>query len=316
MRFLVAGGAGFIGSHVCERLLAHGHEVVCADNFITGSTENVRHLGDHDGFTVLDVDVAAIPDMQVDRILHLASPASPVDYDRLPLETMRANTLGTWRLLDLAAQNGAALMFTSTSEVYGDPLVHPQPETYWGNVDPIGPRSCYDESKRFGEALITASRRVNGVRAAIVRLFNTYGPRMRGDDGRAVPQLLSAALNAEPLTVHGDGSQTRSFCYVDDLVDGLLHVALDDNLDGQILNVGNPTEITIRELAEAILRVTESDAPIAYVDRPAGDPERRRPDISRMQARYDWTPSTTLDDGLLRTADHFRAARQRSVLTA
>jgi dTDP-glucose 4,6-dehydratase len=282
------------------------------DNFLTGSRQNIRNLEAAPGFTLLETDVAAVPDVQVERILHLASPASPVDYDRLPLETMHANSRGTERLLQLAKSVGATLTFTSTSEVYGDPLVHPQPESYWGNVDPIGPRSCYDESKRFGEALIVASRRVHGVRANIVRLFNTYGPRMRLNDGRAVPQLLAAAIVGEPLTIHGDGTQTRSFCYVSDLVDGLLHVALDGEIDGEVFNIGNPVEITIRELADAIVRATGSRSEITYLPRPPGDPERRRPVIDRMQRRYGWAPKVELADGLHLTADAFRIALQHA----
>ena len=311
MKLLVAGGGGFIGSQVCERLLNDGHEVVCVDNFVTGTYENIRHLDGTTSFEVLDVDVVLTPDVRVDHILHLASPASPVDYDRLPLETMRANTLGTWRLLELAQSIGASLTFASTSEVYGDPLVHPQPESYWGNVDPIGPRSCYDESKRFGEALIMASRRAHGVRANIVRLFNTYGPRMRLNDGRAVPQLLTAAITGQPLTIHGDGTQSRSFCYVSDLVDGLLRVGLDDDNDGEVFNIGNPYEITIRELAEEILRATGSGSEISYLPRPPGDPERRRPVIDKMRDRYGWTPRVELTEGLMRTAEAFRLELDR-----
>ena len=247
MRVLVAGGAGFIGSTVCERLLAAGHEVTCLDNFLTGSRRNIEPFEVNERFTLVEADVERVPHLDTDLILHLASPASPVDYDRMPLETMRANALGAWSLLDLAARTGARFVFTSTSEVYGDPLVHPQPESYWGNVDPVGPRSCYDESKRFAEALIMATRRMTGVRANIVRLFNTYGPRMRIDDGRAVPELMTAAIEGRPLVLHGDGSQTRSFCYVTDLVDGLLRVAEDADIDGEIFNIGNPDEITIRE---------------------------------------------------------------------
>jgi nucleoside-diphosphate-sugar epimerase len=307
VRILVAGGAGFIGSHLCERLLEEGHEVVCLDNFVTGSRSNVTHLIGP-GMAIIDADVVEAPPVEVDRIIHLASPASPVDYERLPIETMRANTLGTWRLLEMAERLDVPMTMASTSEVYGDPLVHPQPETYWGNVDPVGPRSCYDESKRFAEALIMASRRARGVRANIVRIFNTYGPRMRLNDGRAIPQLLSAALRGEPLTVHGDGSQTRSFCYVSDLVDGVLRVALDDRADGEIFNVGNPAEMTILQLAEEIRAAYGSSADIVFVDRPAGDPERRRPDITKIGQRYGWSPSTDLSTGLRLTAEAFRAA--------
>ena len=246
-----------------------------------------------------------------DLILNLASPASPVDYDRLPVETMRANALGTWRLLDVAQQVGAMLTFTSTSEAYGDPLVHPQPETYWGNVDPIGPRSCYDESKRFAEALIMASRRATGVRASIVRLFNTYGPRMRVDDGRAIPEMLTAALEGRPLVVHGDGSQTRSFCYVSDLVDGLLRVALDPGADGEVFNVGNPAEISILELADEIRRAVGSASAIEFDERRQGDPERRRPDITKIVERYGWEPTVELRAGLEAIAADFRARLPR-----
>jgi nucleoside-diphosphate-sugar epimerase len=307
VRVIVAGGAGFIGSHLCERLVADGHTVTCIDNFVTGSRDNLAGLLDTPAFELVEADVAEAPELESDLILHLASPASPVDYDRLPLETMRANAIGTWRLLDIAARSGARLVFTSTSEVYGDPLVHPQPESYWGNVDPVGPRACYDESKRFGEALIMSSRRVTGVRATIVRLFNTYGPRMRIDDGRAIPELMTAALEGRPLVLHGDGSQTRSFCHVSDLVDGLLHVAFDDAADGELYNVGNPAEITIRQLADEIIRVTGSRSNVAFDRRRPGDPERRRPDISKISARYDWQPRVPLSDGLRLTADAFRS---------
>ena len=313
MKLLVTGGAGFIGSHVSERLVADGHEVLCLDNFLTGIPENVAHLIGQPGFQLVEADITAdAPIDRVDHILHLASPASPVDYHRLPLETMRANALGTWRVLELADQIGAAVTFASTSEVYGDPLVHPQPETYWGNVDPIGPRSCYDESKRFAEALIMASRRVTGVRANIVRIFNTYGPRMRADDGRAVPELMGAALDGRPLPLHGDGSQTRSFCYVTDLVEGLLSVALDPGSEGEVFNIGNPSEITIRELAREIMVAVGGESDLVFGDRPIGDPERRRPDISKMRARYGWEPKVPLRDGLRRTAEAFRHQQRRS----
>jgi nucleoside-diphosphate-sugar epimerase len=306
MRILVAGGAGFIGSHLCERLVDDGHTVIALDNFVTGQRANLGRLLEHGSFELIESDVAEAPDVEIDLIMHLASPASPVDYDRLPLETMRANALGTWRLLDLARLTGTRLIFPSTSEVYGDPLVHPQTEEYWGNVDPIGPRSCYDESKRFAEALITATRRMHDVRATIVRLFNTYGPRMRLDDGRAIPELMTAALEGRPLVVHGDGTQTRSFCYVSDLVDALIRVAQDDGADGAVLNIGNPTEISIRDLASSIVDVTGGRSEIVYDTRRPGDPERRRPDITKITTRYGWEPRVTLDDGLRLTAEAFR----------
>lgn len=303
MKCLVAGGAGFIGSHVCEQLLGAGHEVLCLDNFLTGSSKNVAHLKSLNGFSMIHADVAEAPPVQADLIIHLASPASPIDYERHPLETMRANALGTWRLLELADGLAASLLFASTSEVYGDPLVHPQPETYWGNVDPVGPRSCYDESKRFAEALIMASRRANGVRANIVRIFNTYGPRMRAGDGRAIPQFLAAALRGEPLTVHGDGLQTRSFCYVGDLVRGLLDVALDGDVDGEIFNVGNPAEITILDVARTIQGMYGPRSSVVFVDRPSGDPARRKPEIRRMRDRYGWNPQVDLREGLRLTVE-------------
>ena len=305
MRVLVAGGAGFIGSHVCRELLDRGHSVACVDDLSTGSTRNVRPLLAEPGFAFYQASAVEAPMLEVDRILHLASPASPIDYDRLPLQTMAANSLGTWRLLEIADAVGASLTFASTSEVYGDPLVHPQSESYWGNVDPVGPRSCYDESKRFGEALLMSYRRTTGVRANIVRIFNTYGPRMRRDDGRVIPELISAALERRPLVIHGDGQQTRSFCYVSDLVEGLLHVAFDDDADGEIFNLGNPAEIPIRQLAEEIRALISTESPIEHDERRPGDPERRRPDISKMRARYGWEPKVELRAGLLATARAF-----------
>ena len=309
MRILVAGGAGFIGSHLCRLLLQRGHSVVCADNLLTGRRENVQELEDRPGFRFLDADISHMEAVPVDAIIHLASPASPVDYDRLPLETMASNSLGTWRLIDIAREVGASLLFVSTSEVYGDPLVHPQPETYWGNVDPNGPRSCYDESKRFGEALLWSARRVYGIRANIVRLFNTYGPRMRRDDGRAIPEMVSAALEQRPLIVHGDGSQTRSFCYVSDLVEGLAHVLLDGSIDGEVFNIGNPAEITVRELAESIVRLVGRGGSIQTSERRPGDPERRCPVIDKIRDRYGWRPRVDLDEGLRLTIATFADTR-------
>jgi dTDP-glucose 4,6-dehydratase len=307
MRVLVAGGAGFIGSHVCRALLSRGHSVICLDDLSTGSRANIAALEDQAGFEFLESDVADAPLVAVDRVLHLASPASPIDYDRLPLQTLAANSSGTWRLLDVARACDARLTFASTSEVYGDPLVHPQTESYWGNVDPVGPRSCYDEAKRFGEALIFAMRRTTGVHANVVRIFNTYGPRMRHDDGRVVPELMSAALEGRPMIVHGDGSQTRSFCYVGDLVEGLLHVLLDDTNDGEIFNLGNPHEITIRELAHEIRRLAGTGSDIEFQPRRPGDPERRRPDIGRIRERYGWLPRTQLAEGLRLTMETWPA---------
>jgi nucleoside-diphosphate-sugar epimerase len=306
-RILVAGGAGFIGSHLCRSLLNDDHDVICIDNLLTSTRANIEAIEDDPQFEFIEVDItdaAALADAglpRADTIIHLASPASPIDYDRLPLETMAANSVGTWQLVDLARQMGATLLFVSTSEIYGDPLVHPQPETYWGNVDPIGPRACYDESKRFGEALIFSARRAHGIRANVVRFFNAYGPRMRRDDGRVIPEMISAAVDGRPIVIHGDGTQTRSFCYVSDLVSGLKHVLLDPNIDGQVFNIGNPDEITVRELAETIQRLLGADSQLEFVERRPGDPNRRRPIIDRMIERYGWAPRVGLEEGLART---------------
>jgi dTDP-glucose 4,6-dehydratase len=306
VRVLVAGGAGFVGSHVCRALVRRGHQVICIDDLSTGSRANVADLWTNSAFEFIEQDVANAPLVAADAILHLASPASPVDYERLQLETLAANSKGTWRLAAIALEAGAKLTYASTSEVYGDPLVHPQPETYWGNVDSVGPRSMYDEGKRFGEALLTAMRRTRGLRASIVRIFNTYGPDMRRDDGRVIPELLSAALANRPLEVHGDGSQTRSFCYVDDLVEGLLLVGLDLGADGDVLNLGNPAEISIRGLAESIRELTGTAAPIVAAAARPEDPRQRRPDIGRIRARYGWEPRTDLREGLARTLEAWR----------
>ena len=306
---MIAGGAGFVGSHLSRSLLADGHTVVVVDDLSTGSRANIADLLSEPDFEFVHSDVVDAPIRQVDVIAHLASPASPVDYDRIPIHTLRANSLGTFRLLDVAGRVGAALCFVSTSEVYGDPLVHPQPEEYWGNVDPVGPRSCYDEGKRFGEALVVAARREGDIRANIVRPFNTYGPAMRRDDGRVIPEMISAALERRPLVIHGDGRQTRSFCYVSDLVAGLRHVILDEAADGQILNIGNPREITMLELAKRIIHVSGGDGGLRFVDARPGDPERRRPVIKRMQGRYGWSPRIQLTDGLRQTVAAFRASK-------
>jgi dTDP-glucose 4,6-dehydratase len=308
MRVLVAGGAGFVGSHLCDRLVADGHTVTCLDNLLTGSLRNIDGLAGHPRFTFIEADVATAPTIDADVILHLASPASPVDYDRLPLETLAANSIGTWRLLDVARATGAHLTFVSTSEVYGDPLVHPQPETYWGNVDPTGPRASYDEAKRFGEALVSTMRRVSGVQATIVRLFNVYGPRMRRDDGRVVPALVCAALAGVALPLHGDGNQSRSFMYVDDLVEALIRIGLDPASDGEIFNIGNPHEVTMRDLAAEIARAVGRELSIDYLPGRPGDPQRRRPDITKLTARYGWTPQVSLEDGLSRVVASFTVA--------
>jgi dTDP-glucose 4,6-dehydratase len=311
MNILIAGGAGFIGSHLSRALLEAGHRVVCVDDVSTGHLDNIADMLGRPAYEFVRADVAHTPAIHVDVIAHLASPASPIDYDRMPIHTMRANSLGMYRLLDVAQTVGARLLFVSTSEVYGDPLVHPQPETYWGNVDPIGPRSCYDESKRFGEALLFAARRERGTQANVVRLFNTYGPSMRRDDGRVIPEMVSAALAGRPLTIHGNGSQTRSFCYVSDLVAGLVHILGDQDLDGEVFNVGNPHEITVRELAEHIIELTGSTSEIRHTSARPGDPERRRPIIDKIQARYGWEPRVHLRDGIRLTIEAFREAEAR-----
>ncbi len=306
MRVLVAGGAGFIGSHVCDELIARGHEVTCVDNLLTGRRENIAGLEGTPSFTFVHEDVARAPKDSVDLILHLASPASPVHYQQYPLETMWANSAGTQRLLELASASGARFVFASTSEVYGDPLEHPQRETYWGNVNPIGPRACYDESKRFGEALTFSYRQARGVNATIVRIFNTYGPRMNTDDGRVVPEFISAALDGRPLPIFGDGRQTRSFCYISDLVEGLLLVAMDRESDGCVFNIGNPHEVTMLELAHEIARAAGVGLDVAHLPPVTDDPARRRPDIRRMRERYGWQPQVGLAQGLSETVAYFR----------
>ncbi|WP_306190775.1 UDP-glucuronic acid decarboxylase family protein [Streptomyces sp. MK5] len=306
MRAVVTGGAGFIGSHLCERLIREGHDVVCVDNYVTSSPDNVEHLRDDRHFRLDERDVTEgleVPG-HVDAVFHLASPASPVDYLRLPLETLGAGSAGTWNALDLAAAKGARFLLASTSESYGDPQVHPQPESYWGSVNPVGPRSVYDEAKRFGEALTVAYRRHCGVDAKIVRIFNTFGPRMRADDGRAIPTFVGQALCGEPITVSGDGSQTRSLCYVDDLVDGLLRMLASDH--GGPVNLGNPHEVSIFELAEWIRKLTRTTSEITLIPRPKDDPERRRPDITLARELLDWEPTTPVEQGLRDIITDFR----------
>ncbi|MFE4637739.1 UDP-glucuronic acid decarboxylase family protein [Streptomyces sp. NPDC056773] len=303
---MVTGGAGFVGSHLCERLLADGHRVVCVDDFSTGRAENIAHLLDHPRFRFSRQDVTEglnVPG-RVDAVYHLASPASPADYLRLPVETLLVGSYGTRNALELARRDGARFLLSSTSEVYGSPQVHPQPESYWGNVNPVGPRSVYDEAKRFGEAITMAYRRTYGVQTTIVRIFNTYGPRMRADDGRAVPAFVTQALAGEPLTVTGDGSQTRSMCYVDDLVAGLRR-ALDSGHSGPV-NLGNPVEVTMRELALTVRDLCGSQSGITLIDRPQDDPQQRRPDITAAREELGWAPRTSLEDGLARTVAWFR----------
>ena len=312
MRVVVAGGAGFIGSHLCDALVARGDEVVAIDNLLTGRPKNVAHLNGQERFSFIEHDVT-IPiagadwlDGLVDAVLDLASPASPNDFARLPLEILAVGSTGTRNLLDLAREHGSRFLLASTSEVYGDPLMHPQSEDYFGNVDPIGPRSCYDEAKRFSEALTMAYHRVHALDVRIARIFNTYGERMRPDDGRVVSNFVVQALAGNPITIYGDGRQTRSFCYVSDLVDGLLSVLEGDLTDP--VNVGNPEEISIRGLAELVLLQTGSTSPIVELALPAeraGDPNRRCPDISLVEGSLGWSPSTSLRDGLSRTIEWF-----------
>jgi dTDP-glucose 4,6-dehydratase len=305
-RAVVTGGAGFLGSHLCEALLERDIEVLCLDNFLTGTPANVAHLLEHPGFRLVRADVTDYVHVaqRVDHVLHFASPASPVDYAELPIQTLKVGSIGTLHSLGLAKEKGARYLLASTSETYGDPLVHPQPETYWGNVNPVGPRGVYDEAKRFAEAMVTAYRRTHGVDTAIVRIFNTYGPRMRPRDGRAIPTFIRQALLGEPLTVAGDGSQTRSVCYVDDLVEGLLRLLLTDETGP--MNIGNPEEVPVLELAERVLALTGSRSPITFVPRPVDDPTVRQPDISLARRALGWEPQVDLDDGLQRTIDWFR----------
>lgn len=313
MRVVITGGAGFLGSHLSDCLLDRGDSVVCVDNLSTGRLDNVGHLVGHPRFTFVEADVSeAIPVRgQVDAVAHLASPASPPDYHRLPLQTMAVGSRGTENALRLAQASTARFVVASTSEIYGDPLVHPQPETYWGNVNPIGPRSIYDEAKRFSETLTAAYRRSLGVNTGIVRIFNTYGPRMRPHDGRVVTSFIAQALNGDPLTIYGDGSQTRSFCYVDDLVRGI--AAMLDSDDPGPVNLGNPVERTVTELAELVLEITGSTSAIEYHPLPVDDPTRRKPVISRAQDCLGWNPVVSTEDGLRRTIDYFLCNRDEVV---
>ena len=312
-RAVVTGGAGFLGSWLCELLLAEGWRVLCVDNFLTGDAENVAHLSTDPAFTLVEADVSQDWDVDgpCDLVLHLASAASPVSYLRHPLATMRAGSHGTLNALELARRRGARFLLASTSEVYGDPLEHPQRETYWGNVNPIGPRSVYDESKRFAEALTYSYRREGIVDARAVRIFNTYGPRMALDDGRVVPTFLAQALTGAPMTVAGDGQQTRSLCFVSDTTRGLLAAALSDHPGP--FNIGNSHELTILQLAEAVRAVCDSDSPIVRTEIPEDDPRVRRPDLSRTLVQLGWQPRVDLQDGLRRTADWLRASHRLEV---
>ena len=304
---MVSGGAGFIGSHLCEALLDAGISVLALDNLLTGSPDNVRLLLTRPDFEFRKANVNEVigVDGDVRYVLHFASPASPPQYDANPIHTLKVGTLGTMNMLGLARAKGATFLLASTSEVYGDPLVHPQPETYWGNVNPIGPRGCYDEAKRCAEAFAMAYHKAHGVDTRIVRIFNTHGPRMQVLDGRAVPNFMAQAIRGEPLTVYGDGSQTRSLCYVSDLVRGVLAVL--ERADELPVNLGNPEEVTVLELAQTIVRLAGSDSKIEFRDLPIDDPKQRRPDITRARSILGWEPEVALEDGLSRTLEYFRS---------
>jgi nucleoside-diphosphate-sugar epimerase len=307
LRAIVTGGAGFIGSHLCAALLERGEDVTCVDSLQTGSLRNIEGLMGQPGFTFLQHDVVQpLANLAADVIYHLASPASVRDYLSMPLETLRVNSIGTLNMLELAERHNAAFLFTSTSEIYGDPLVHPQPETYWGNVNPNGPRACYDESKRLGEAATFEYWRTRGVNARIVRIFNTYGPHSRPDDGRIVPNFVIQALRREPITIYGDGSQTRSFCYVSDMVDGIIAAMMTPGTTGQVFNLGNPDEYTVLRFAEVIAGQLGSDAGVVYQPLPVDDPTQRRPDITRARETLGWEPRVDLRTGIERTASWFR----------
>jgi dTDP-glucose 4,6-dehydratase len=307
MRVLVTGGAGFLGSHLCDRLLAEGHEVVAMDSLLTGNPRNIAHLEKEPRFRFVKHDVTRYIQWNepLDAVLHFASPASPIDYLELPIQTLKVGSLGTHNALGLALATKARFLLASTSEVYGDPLVHPQPETYWGNVNPIGPRGVYDESKRFAEALTMAYRRAHSVDTRIVRIFNTYGERMRPRDGRVVPALICQALAGEPMTVFGDGSQTRSFCYVSDLIEGIYRLLLSGEPDP--VNIGNPAELSVLDFARTIQKLTGTKSEIVFKPLPVDDPRVRQPDISKAKSKLGWEPKVPLEEGLPRTIEYFRS---------
>ena len=307
-RVLITGGAGFIGSHLCDRFLAENYKVICVDNLLTGRPDNIAHLIGHPCFRFIKHDVTnyIYVDEPLDFVLHFASPASPIDYLKYPIQTLKVGALGTHKALGLAKATGACFLLASTSEVYGDPLIHPQPETYWGNVNPVGIRGVYDEAKRFAEAMTMAYQRYHGVETRIVRIFNTYGPRMRLDDGRALPTFINQALQGEPLSVFGDGSQTRSFCYVDDLVEGIYRLLLSSIKEP--INIGNPDEVTILEFAEEIIALVGSASTLSFDPLPSDDPKVRQPDISKARALLGWYPQINRATGLRRTLAYFRAA--------
>jgi len=303
---VVTGGAGFLGSHLCDKLILEGFKVICIDNFITGNPDNIAHLFGNDNFIFIKHDVTNFIHVpgKVDYILHFASPASPIDYLKLPIQTLKVGSLGTHKALGLAKEKNAVFLLASTSEVYGDPLIHPQNEDYWGNVNPVGPRGVYDEAKRFAESLTMAYHRYHGLQTRIVRIFNTYGPRMRLNDGRVLPTFIYQALKGEPLSIFGDGSQTRSFCYVDDLIEGIYRLMLSNEV--LPVNIGNPDEITIKQFAEEVLELTGSKSKIAYHPLPEDDPKVRQPDISKAKKILGWEPKINRREGILRTLEYFK----------
>lgn len=304
MRIVITGGAGFLGSHLCDRCLSEGHEVVAVDNFITGHPDNLAHIESPKFlFQRQNISDGIFIEGPVDFILHFASPASPVDYAELPIQTLKVGALGTHNALGLARNKGAGILLASTSEVYGDPQVHPQTEEYWGNVNPIGPRSCYDEAKRFAEAIVMAYHRQHNIDTKIIRIFNTYGPRMRLNDGRVVPNFIKQVLTGEPITVYG-GSQTRSFCYVSDLVDGIYRLM--NSKEHLPVNIGNPTEFTVLEFAQLVKKMTDSPSKIVFKDLPTDDPKQRKPDITKARELLGWEPKVPLEEGLAKTLEYFR----------
>lgn len=303
---VVTGGSGFLGSHLCDRLIKEGISVICIDNLLTGSIDNIQHLFGNPAFHFINHDVTNFIHVpgSVDYILHFASPASPLDYHQLPIQTLKVGSLGTHKALGLAKEKRARFLLASTSEVYGDPLMHPQKEDYWGNVNPVGPRGVYDEAKRFAEALTMAYNRYHSISTRIARIFNTYGPRMRVKDGRAIPAFFMQAINDHPVTIFGDGSQTRSFIYIDDQVEGIFKLLMSDVTDP--VNIGNPEEITVKKMAQEIISLTNSSSSIIFKDLPVDDPRVRQPDITRAKTLLNWQPSISLQDGLKRTYDYFR----------
>ena len=308
MESLVTGGAGFIGSHLCQRLLEDGYRVICLDNFITGRKENIKHLLNNKNFSFIKDDVTKSPishiPSPISHIFHLASPASPVDYQKYPIETLMTNSLGTYNMLKLARKKKAKLLYASSSEVYGDPEQHPQKEAYWGYVNPVGPRACYDEAKRFAEALTMSYFRKFDLDVRIVRIFNTYGPRMKPDDGRVVSTFVNQALKNKPMTVFGDGTQTRSFCYITDMVEGLIAAMFKDKTKGEIFNLGKPSEVRIIELAKMIKKLTKSHSEIKFTKLPTDDPRKRKPDISKARKVLNWQPKVSLEEGLKETIEY------------